>query len=92
MHTLTHSTQTMWDFAAAHTDARWLWASTRLTAPDSGCAVGDAIGRRCAAAGGVGDGSCARGVAEIDSNPADRYLACRQRRTRMVATQIASVS
>lgn len=50
--------------------------------PDSDFAAAGSVGHRCAAAAAVAEGDAgngAHGVAEIYSNPADRYLACRHR-------------
>lgn len=83
--------RTAWDFAAAHTDARRWSVSRRLMALDSDCAAGDAIDCRSADAA-VDVGSCAHDVAEIYSNPANRYLAYRHRRMRMAVKPIVNAS
>lgn len=75
---------TTWDSEAVRTDEqRSVW--TRLTARDFGFAADAA-----AVAADDGD-SCARGVAERDSNPADRYLAS-LRPWKMAGKRIGSAS
>lgn len=81
----------MLDFATAHTDEPLWSVSMRSMAPDSDYVAAYAAGHRCAVAVGDG-GSCAHGVAEIYSNPADRYLAYRHRRMRTVVKPIAIAS